>query len=96
MNHPEVSKQIEGLLFAGWLLTANGGLGSKPTNLGTGKGILFTKGEYWMTANNSPALDPTYQVLLNRVDSIGAVPAEGDCPTSSDPTATDRYLSPNG
>lgn len=38
----------------------------------------------------------TYQILLNRVDSIGAGLAEGDWPTSSDPTATYRYLSMNG
>lgn len=38
----------------------------------------------------------TYQILLNRVDSIGAGLAEGDWPTCSDPAATDRYLSTNG
>jgi hypothetical protein len=38
----------------------------------------------------------TYRVQLNRLDTIGAVPAEGDWPTSPDPAATDRYLSANG
>ncbi len=38
----------------------------------------------------------TYRVLLNRVDTIGAVPAEGDWPTSPDPAATTGYLSAQG
>jgi hypothetical protein len=38
----------------------------------------------------------TYRVLLNRVDTIGAVPAEGDWPTSPDPAATTGYLTAQG
>lgn len=37
----------------------------------------------------------TYRVLLNRVDTIGAVPAEGDWPASPDPDATFGYLAAN-
>ncbi|WP_051398750.1 tail fiber assembly protein [Pseudomonas sp. MOIL14HWK12:I2] len=37
----------------------------------------------------------TYRVLLNRVDTIGAVPAEGDWPASPDPDATSGYLAAN-
>lgn len=37
----------------------------------------------------------TYRVLLNRVDTIGAVPAEGDWPASPDPDATAGYLAAN-
>lgn len=38
----------------------------------------------------------TYRVLLNRVETIGAVPAESDWPASPSPAATDRYLSAQG
>ncbi len=37
----------------------------------------------------------TYRVLLNRVDTIGTVPAEGGWPTSPDPDATSGYLAAN-
>lgn len=37
----------------------------------------------------------TYRVLLNRVDTIGTVPAEGDWPASPDPDATSGYLAAN-
>lgn len=37
----------------------------------------------------------TYRVLLSRVDTIGAVPAEGDWPASPDPDATSGYLAAN-
>lgn len=38
----------------------------------------------------------TYRVLLNRVDTVGAVPAETDWPASPDPAATTGYLSAQG
>lgn len=46
------------------------------------------------TENETKALKSwkTYRVLLNRVDTIGAVPAESDWPASPDPAATDSYL----
>lgn len=38
----------------------------------------------------------TYRVLLNRVDTVGAVPAETDWPASPDPAATNGYLASQG
>jgi hypothetical protein len=38
----------------------------------------------------------TYRVLLNRVDTVGAVPAETDWPASPDPAATNGYLTAQG
>ncbi|HCV76301.1 tail fiber assembly protein [Pseudomonas oryzihabitans] len=38
----------------------------------------------------------TYRVLLNRVDTSGAVPAESNWPASPDPAATTGYLSAQG
>lgn len=38
----------------------------------------------------------TYRVLLNRVDTVGAVPAESDWPVSPDPAATTDYLAAQG
>ncbi|WP_273809895.1 MULTISPECIES: tail fiber assembly protein [unclassified Pseudomonas] len=38
----------------------------------------------------------TYRVLLNRVDTVNAVPAEADWPNSPDPATTASYLAAQG